>query len=259
MIDRSGRTVSPPRGASDAFLAPHVERSKIFVHERFGDHPFVDSDRICGAIELMRFPVPEDPTPETDSEAGLLRAADLIGQLGDPFYARKLNALFSEFEEIGCNERLGYETPADLADQYPGFFWSKVEPFIGSAVGYLQLTVEGRQWIANLYCNVFEVEHTRRSMGPQRSASAGGGSGSEPLARWSAAAVTSVMSPRRLYDAPHTAKALQPCCSPIVARTAPQCHGGWCGGPDDGDEFTIAPDSRYPSPISCMGSAKAMC
>ena len=46
-----------------------------------------------------------------------------------------------------------------------------MEPFIGSAVGYLQLTVEGRQWIANLYCNVFEIEHTRRSMGPrQRSA-----------------------------------------------------------------------------------------
>ena len=172
VIDRSGRTVSPPRGASDAFLAPwHVERSKIFVHERFGDHPFVDSDRICGAIELTRFPVPEEGDyAETDSEAGLLRAADLIGQLGDPFYARKLNALFREFEEIGCNERLVYETPADLADQYPRFFWSKVEPFIGSAVGYLQLTVEGRQWIANLYCNVFEIEHTRRSMGPDSGA-----------------------------------------------------------------------------------------
>ena len=45
-----------------------------------------------------------------------------------------------------------------------------MEPFIGSAVGYLQLTVEGRQWIANLYCNVFEIEHTRRSMGPDSGA-----------------------------------------------------------------------------------------
>jgi len=126
---------------------------------------------VRGAIELTRFPVPEEGDyAETDSEAGLLRAADLIGQLGDPFYARKLNALFREFEEIGCNERLGYETPADLADQYPRFFWSKVEPFIGSAIGYLQLTVEGRQWIANLYCNVFEIEHTRRSMGPDSGA-----------------------------------------------------------------------------------------
>ena len=169
VIDGSGKTVSPPRGASDAFLGPwHVERSKIAVRERFGEHPFIDSDRICGAIELTRFPVPEDDDhAETDTEAGLLRAADLIGQLADPFYSRKLNALFYEFEEIGCNARLGYASPADVADQYPRFFWSKVEPFIGDALGYLELTVEGRQWIANLYCNVFEMEHGRRRMGPQ--------------------------------------------------------------------------------------------
>ena len=96
-----------------------------------------------------------------------MRAADLIGQLADPFYPRKLNALFYEFEEIGCNTRLGYASPADVADKYPRFFWSKVEPFIGDALGYLELTVEGRQWIANLYCNVFEIEHGRRRMGPQ--------------------------------------------------------------------------------------------
>src|SRR3712207_7543267 len=62
---------------------------------------------------------------ETDTEAGLLRAADLIGQLADPFYPRKLNALFHELEEIGCNKRLGYASPADVADLYPRFFWSK--------------------------------------------------------------------------------------------------------------------------------------
>jgi hypothetical protein len=168
VIDATGKTVSPPRGASDAFLGPwHVERSKIAVRERFGNHPFIDSDRICGAIELTRFPVPEDEDyAETDTEAGLLRAADLIGQLADPFYPRKLNALFHEFEEIGCNARLGYASPADVADEYPRFFWSRVEPFIDDALGYLELTVEGRQWTANLYCNVFEIEHGRRRMGP---------------------------------------------------------------------------------------------
>ena len=40
------------------------------------------------------------------SEAGLLRAADLIGQLADPLYPRKLDALFHEFAEIGVNEKL---------------------------------------------------------------------------------------------------------------------------------------------------------
>jgi hypothetical protein len=168
VIDPAGKTVSPPRGASDAFLAPwHIERSKIAVRERFGDHPFIDSDRICGAIELTRFPVPEDEDyAGTDTEAGLVRAADLIGQLSDPFYQRKLNALFYEFDEIGCNARLGYASPADLADEYPRFFWSKVEPFIRDALGYLELTVEGRQWVANLYSNVFVVEHGRRRIGP---------------------------------------------------------------------------------------------
>jgi len=168
VIDLQGQTVASPRGASDAFLAPwHVERSKIAVRERFGNHPFIDSDRICGSIELTRFPVPDDKDHfETDTEAGLLRAADLIGQLADPLYPRKLNALFHEFEEIGCNAHLGYTTPADLAEHYPHFFWSKVEPFICDAVRYLELTVDGRQWIANLYCNVFEIEHGRRSIGP---------------------------------------------------------------------------------------------
>ena len=47
----------------------------------------------------------------TDTEAAFVRAADLIGQLGDPLYPRKLNALFHEFEEIGST-MLGYVTPA---------------------------------------------------------------------------------------------------------------------------------------------------
>jgi hypothetical protein len=61
----------------------------------------------------------------------------------------------------------GYGSAANVAEQYPRFFWSKVEPFIGDALGYLELTVDGRQWIANLYCNVFEMEHGRRRIGPQ--------------------------------------------------------------------------------------------
>jgi hypothetical protein len=175
--DRDGRYIKNekgdvfelPRGASDASLGPyHIERSKIAVRERFAFHSFIDPDRIAGAIELTRFPVPDDQDhQETDTEAGLVRAADLIGQLADPFYPRKLNALFHEFEEIGCNARLGYRSPADIADHYPQFFWSKVEPLVGDALKYLALTVEGRQWTANLYCNVFEIEHGLRHMGPE--------------------------------------------------------------------------------------------
>jgi len=62
-------------------------RSKIFLRERFAEQLFIDADRIYSAIELTWFPVPKDEDyKETDTEASLLRAADLIGQLADPFY-----------------------------------------------------------------------------------------------------------------------------------------------------------------------------
>ena len=169
VIDTAGNTVTPPRGASDAFLTPyHVERGKILVRERFAPVPFIDEERVAAAIELTRFPVPEDEDhAATDTEAGLVRAADLIGQLGDPLYLRKLNALYHEFAETGVNERLGYASPADLVDSYPQFYWSKIERYIGDALRYLEMTMEGKQWTATLYGNIFEVEHNRRRMGPQ--------------------------------------------------------------------------------------------
>ncbi|WP_204848405.1 HD domain-containing protein [Rhodopila globiformis] len=169
VIDAAGNTIRLPRGASDAYLAPyHVSRSQLIVLDRFASHPLIDGARIARSIELTRFPVPDDDDhAETDTEAGLVRAADLIGQLGDPLYPRKLNALFHEFAETGINQRLGYASPADVAEQYPAFFWSKVEPYIGDAIGHLELTMEGRQWVAQLYSNVFALEHHRQHMGPQ--------------------------------------------------------------------------------------------
>jgi len=169
VINEAGETRSLPRGASDASLAPfHIDRSKIAVRERFAGHPVIDPGRVARAIELTRFPVPQGEShSETDTEAGLVRAADLIGQLADPYYPRKLNALFHEFEEIGINSQLGYRSPADIADRYPRFFWTAVEPYVRDGMGYLSLTVQGRQWMANLYCHVFEIEHGLRRLGPE--------------------------------------------------------------------------------------------
>ncbi|HEX5795441.1 MAG TPA: hypothetical protein VFY19_06355 [Geminicoccaceae bacterium] len=172
VTSEQGDLVRAPRGASDAFLtAHHIERGKIFVRHRCAMIEPLDPERIARAIELTRFPVPEDNDhAETDTEAGLLRAADLIGQLADPFYPRKLNALYHEFAETGVAERLGYKSPADLAERYPRFFWQAVEPYIGDALEHLQRTVEGKQWIANLYAHVFAEEHLRARLGPQRGA-----------------------------------------------------------------------------------------
>ena len=72
---------------------------------------------------------------ETDTEAGLVRAADLIGQLADPFYPRKLNALYHEFAETGVAEQLGYHSPADVAEHYPRFFWERSSPISATRSG----------------------------------------------------------------------------------------------------------------------------
>jgi hypothetical protein len=172
MINEQGDTVRAPRGASDAFLTPyHIERGKIFARYRCAHINSLDAERIARAIELTRFPVPQDNDhAETDTEAGLVRAADLIGQLADPFYPRKLNALYHEFAETGVAEQLGYKSPADVAAHYPRFFWEKVEPYLGDALMHLSRTVDGKQWIANLYAHVFVEEHARWRLGPQRGA-----------------------------------------------------------------------------------------
>jgi hypothetical protein len=76
--------------------------------EGLGGSELLDANRIVRAIECTRFPWAHEPD-ETDNEEGLLvRAADLIGQLGDPQYLRKVNALYHEFEEVGMNRQLGY-------------------------------------------------------------------------------------------------------------------------------------------------------
>jgi hypothetical protein len=168
VIDQSGRRMTPPRGASDACLAPyHIERGKIYARERFGNSPFIDEERIIRSIEMTRFPVPDKSEyAETESEAALVRAADLIGQLADPFYHRKINALYWEFVETGMAETLGCKSAADLADKYPAFFRTSVEPYIQPALKYLELTTEGKQWIANLDSNLYQVEHHRCQIGP---------------------------------------------------------------------------------------------
>jgi len=169
IADVTGKTVRLPRGSSDAALAPyHVDRSKLFVLERLDSVEQLDADRIARAIEYTRFPYTMSSNDSlVDEEGLLLRAADLIGQLGDPNYLKKSNALFYEFEEIGLNKTLGYATPADIVYKYPQFYWDNVAPQIQQALRYLNVTSRGRQWIASLYGNVFRAERELNLSGPQ--------------------------------------------------------------------------------------------
>jgi hypothetical protein len=167
VIDEAGTKVSLPRGASDASLMMyHVDRSKLYVMQRLAAIDDLDHERIARAIEGTRFPAREGQ--EYDEEASILRAADFIGQLGDPNYLRKANALYYEFEEVGINRQLGYDSPADIVHRYPQFYWDSVAPHIQTEIGYLNKTEIGRQWIANLYSNVFRAERDIALSGPQK-------------------------------------------------------------------------------------------
>jgi hypothetical protein len=168
VVDATGRKVTLPRGSSDAAMMPyHVDRSKLYVMERMQTNPLLDQQRIARAIEGTRFPSSLGGDGAGEEEASIVRAADLIGQLGDPNYIRKATALYYEFEEAGINRQLGYGSPADLVDRYPQFYWNSVAPQIQTAIRYLNATSSGRQWIANLYSNVFRAECEISLSGPQ--------------------------------------------------------------------------------------------
>jgi hypothetical protein len=163
VMNAKGETTELPAGATDASLTPyHVNRSKLFVRERFGKVALtaIDTMVIEANIEHTRFPVPQDDEHSSRVDyPALVRAADLIGQLADPNYMRKIPALFAEFTETGTCDKLGYRNAGDLRAAYPAFFWKAVTPYIAEGLRYLRVTQEGKQWIANLYAHVFAEEH----------------------------------------------------------------------------------------------------
>ena len=167
VIDTAGTKVTLPRGSSDAGLMPHhVDRSKLYVMQRIEGMSPLDRQRIADAIEGTRFP--PRPDQQYGEEASIVRAADFIGQLGDPNYIRKANALYHEFEEVGVNRQLGYDSPADIVNRYPQFYWKSVSPQIQTEIRYLNMTSSGRQWISTLYSNVFRAEREIALSGPQQ-------------------------------------------------------------------------------------------
>ncbi len=155
-----------PEGTDVALTPYHVNRSKLFVKERFGSSllqdmsKHIDADLVGSYIEMTRFPSPPDDFyKETKGLGAMVRAADFIGQLGDPDYLRKTPNLYYEFQELGLNEKFGYKSPNDMRKNYASFYWSSVNPYIHDALQYLRMTEDGKQWIANMHSHVFDAEH----------------------------------------------------------------------------------------------------
>lgn len=166
LVDEQGQRVTPPPGATDAFMMPyHVARGCMFVAERFAGDPVIDGPMVASFIEMTRFPVPADPAyQQLESMGALVRAADLIGQMADPNYPMKQARLFAEFRETGEAGRLGYANPAELRADFPTFFYSQVYPYLGPALEYLGRTQDGEQWIANL---IRHLHGSRASASPR--------------------------------------------------------------------------------------------
>src|SRR6202021_4231042 len=68
----------------------------------------------------------------------------------------------------GMNRQLDYESPADIVDRYPQFYWNSAAPHIQTEIRYLNMTSSGRHWIAGLYGNVFRAEREISLSGPQK-------------------------------------------------------------------------------------------
>lgn len=162
-----GKQIEISSEGTDVALTPyHVNRSKQFVLERFGAGLLDDMDKqvdalkIAEYIEMTRFPPLQDEKyKDTKGLGGLVRAADFVGQLGDPDYFRKTPALFYEFQELGLNAKFGYKSPHDMRKGYASFYWEQVNPYLKDALIYLRLTEDGKQWVANMHSHVFDSEH----------------------------------------------------------------------------------------------------
>jgi hypothetical protein len=105
----------------------------------------IDTAVIEANIEHTRFPVPEEEQhAPTDDFPGLLRAADLIGQLADTNYLRKTAALFNEFRETGISIKLKFNSAANLRANYPQFSGKWCSLNIVDALRYLRVTQDKR-------------------------------------------------------------------------------------------------------------------
>ena len=167
IIDAKGNKTKLPRGSSDAALLPyHVDRSKLFVMDRIGEIEALDAIRIANAIEFTRFPVVPAADANDNEDGMLVRAADLIGQLGDPHYLRKANALYYEFEEVEQATRLYF---AGRSHRSLSAFFLEQHIAPHSKCDQLpQRYVERTVLDCKLYSNVFCAERELNLSGPQR-------------------------------------------------------------------------------------------
>jgi len=147
--DGCGGTLTPPKGASDAYMAKwHVDRGRQFAASVCAS---LDTDLIDACIERTRFPVPDHQDYlRTDDLPALCRAADLLGQITDNAYLKKSDALLAELRESGSPDADSHENPAHLRAAFPRFYRARVAPVVDPLRELICGTEAGRRRWARL-------------------------------------------------------------------------------------------------------------
>ncbi len=166
VINPEGATVTMPRGATDGWLWPYsTDRSKLFVAHHFRNDPVIDWTRLAANIEYSRFPPLPDRNRETTTYPGLLRAAHLIGSIADPDFDIKTKPLLVEMEESGMTKVLGYSNIADFRTGFHDLFWLSMYPLVADGLKLLDLTGEGREFVAHLHSELLVEKRPSKTTG----------------------------------------------------------------------------------------------
>lgn len=117
--------IDEAEGNGGKFTLVHIERSINFMSKYLKQRKFPSKDiQFCeNCLKCTGLTVKINEikfiSQENELMGKILGTADLIGQMSDPFYLRKLPTLFKEFQEAGITL---YADELDLLKKTPGFW-----------------------------------------------------------------------------------------------------------------------------------------
>ena len=169
VIDKSGKTITLPRGASDASLAPHhVDRSKLFVYERLGNSQTIDAARVAEAIELpASLPTPTGPPKRRSLSRDWSKPPISSGSSGTPCIRERRMRSFTNLRKSAAIGSSVTNSLPTSSRNFPDFIGTPCRCTSRKGSNIWDSTASGRQWVANLHNHIFNAEHSNWQMGPQ--------------------------------------------------------------------------------------------
>jgi hypothetical protein len=132
------QTVEENDGTGAQYTIGHEDRSIALMERYLSDKGFLAEDFLdCSHIIMctkLSLPLNEIPfrSEETKTMGKVLGSADLIAQMADRNYLKKLPLLFLEFKEAGM---AGFETPLELFENTGEFYHSVARTRLAEELG----------------------------------------------------------------------------------------------------------------------------